>query len=74
VRDDFVYLHADVPGEAPPFEVVRDLQKRAAEIARKQNPALGKGNLWSDGYLIVSPGRELDDGEIMQYIQFERMM
>jgi hypothetical protein len=74
VRDDFVYLHADVPGEAPPFEVVRDLQKRAAEIARKQNPALGKGNLWSDGYLIVSPGRALDDGEIMQYIQFERMV
>jgi DNA-binding NarL/FixJ family response regulator/REP element-mobilizing transposase RayT len=74
VRDEFVYLLAEVPGEAPPYEVVRDLKRRATEIARKQNPALGKGELWADSYLVVSPGRELVEDEIQQFIQFERMM
>lgn len=73
VRDECVYLLADVPGEVPPYEVVRDLKRRAAEIARKQNPALGHQNLWADSYLVVAPGRELDEDEIQQFISFERM-
>jgi REP element-mobilizing transposase RayT len=73
VQDEFVYVVADVPGETPPFEVVRDLKRRAHEIARKQNPSLGKTDLWADGYLVVAPGRELEEDEIQQFIQFERM-
>jgi hypothetical protein len=73
VQDEFVYLVADVPGETPPYEVVRDLKRRAHEIARKQNPALAKADLWADGYLVVAPGRELGEDEIHQFIQFERM-
>jgi REP element-mobilizing transposase RayT len=73
VQDDFVYLVADVPGETPPYEVVRDLKRRAHEIARKQNPALARADLWADGYLVVAPGRELGEDEIHQFIQFERM-
>ncbi len=74
VQDDFVYLLADVPGETPPYEVVRDLKRRAHEIARKQNPALAKADLWADGYLVVAPGRELAEDEIQHFIQFERMV
>jgi REP element-mobilizing transposase RayT len=74
VQDEFIYIHADVPGETPPYEVVRDLKHRAFEIARKQNPALAKASLWADGYLVVAPGRELGEDEIQQFIQFERMI
>lgn len=74
VQDEFVYLLADVPGETPPYEIVRDLKRRAHEIARKQNPALAKADLWADGYLVVAPGRELGEDEIHSFIQFERMV
>jgi REP element-mobilizing transposase RayT len=73
VRDECVYLLADVPGEIPPFEIVRDLKRRSGEIARKQNPLLGRQSLWADSYLVVAPGRQLDDDEIQQFISFERM-
>jgi DNA-binding NarL/FixJ family response regulator/REP element-mobilizing transposase RayT len=73
VRDEFVYLLADVPGETPQYEIIRDLKRRSADIARKQNPSLGKSDLWADSYLVVSPGRELAEDEIQQFIQFERM-
>ncbi|MEP7291631.1 MAG: transposase, partial [Chloroflexota bacterium] len=73
VRDDFVYLFADIPGEEVAFKIVRDLKRRAAEIAHAQNPANSPDSLWSDGYLVVTPGRELDAEEIQQFITFERM-
>jgi len=73
VRDDYVYLFADVPGDDPAFQIVRDLKRRSAEIARAQNAAYDPQTLWSDGYLVVTPGRELDAEEIQQFITFERM-
>ena len=39
VREDYVYLLADVPGEDPAYKIVRDLKRRSAEIAHAQNPA-----------------------------------
>jgi len=73
VRDECVYLLADVPGEIPPYEVIRDLKRRSAEIARKQNPIFGRQDVWADSYLIVTPGRELDEDEIQEFISFERI-
>ncbi len=73
VDEDFVYLLAHVPGEEPPFHLVRDLKRRAGEIARAQNAALAPDTLWSDSYLVVTPGRPLDIEEIQQFISFERM-
>ena len=73
VRDDYVYLFADVPGDDPAFQIVRDLKRRSAEIAHAQNAAYAPRTLWSDGYLVVTPGRELDAEEIQQFITFERM-
>ncbi len=74
VGDEFVYLMADVPGEIPPYETIRDLKRRSASIVRSQNPSMGRAELWADSYLIVTPGRELDAEEIQQFINFERMM
>ncbi|MCC6614776.1 MAG: transposase [Anaerolineae bacterium] len=73
VRDECVYLLADVPGEMPPYEVIRDLKRRSAEIARKQNAIFGRHDVWADSYLIVTPGRELGEDEIQEFISFERI-
>lgn len=73
VDEDYVYLLADVPGDTPPFELIRDLKRRSAELARSQKPDLDADLLWSDGYLVVTPGRALEVDEIQQFISFERM-
>lgn len=73
VLPDHVYMLADVPGEEPAFKLVRDIKRRSAELAHALNPAYNAAALWSDGYLVVTPGRELDVEEIQQFISFERM-
>ncbi len=73
VREDHVYLLAEVPGDEPAYQVIRDLKRRSAEIAHAQNPAYSPDDLWADGYLVVTPGRDLDVEEIQQFINFERM-
>ncbi len=72
-QDEYVYIHADVPGERPAYEVIDDLKRRAAEIAHGQEPDLRPDALWADSYLVMMPGRELDPDEIDQFITFERM-
>lgn len=73
VHEDYVYLLADIPGETPAYQIVRDLKHRSAEIAHAQNPTYTDNGLWADSYLVVTPGRELDIEEIQQFINFERM-
>jgi DNA-binding NarL/FixJ family response regulator/REP element-mobilizing transposase RayT len=73
-KEEYVYLLADVPGETPPYEVIRDLKRRSAEIAYSHNPTLDPNTLWADSYLVVTPGRKLDVDEIQEFIQFERML
>lgn len=73
VQGEYVYVHADVPGERPAYAVIDDLRHRVAEIARAQDPALPVDALWADSYLVMMPGRELDPDEIDQFIAFERM-
>jgi REP element-mobilizing transposase RayT len=73
VREDYVYMLADVPGEDPGYKIVRDLKRRSAEIAHAQNSTYTPDSLWADSYLVVTPGRELDTEEIQQFINFDRM-
>lgn len=73
VHEDYVYLLADVPGEEPAYQIMRDLKRRSAALAHAQNPAYTDNGLWADGYLVVTPGRDLDTEEIQQFINFERM-
>ncbi len=72
VRENYVYLVAEVPGEVPPSEMVRDLMRQSAEVVFDMTKAIDPALLWSDSYLIVKPGRELDDEEIQQFIDFAR--
>jgi CheY-like chemotaxis protein/REP element-mobilizing transposase RayT len=73
VAEDHVYLLADVPGDTPAQQIVRELKRRSAEIARAQNPTLDAASLWADSYFVLTPGRELDMDEIAEFINFERM-
>ncbi|MCB9452746.1 MAG: response regulator [Anaerolineaceae bacterium] len=74
VHEDFIYLLAEVPGDTPPNLVMTDLKRRSAEIARAQIPNLDVKTLWADSYLILTPGRELETEEILEFINFQRML
>lgn len=74
VTEDYIYLLADVPGETPSYSVIRDLKQRTAEIAFSQDQRLSPQQLWADSYLVLTPGRQLDEGEIQEFINFQRMV
>ncbi|MFN8375964.1 MAG: transposase [Anaerolineae bacterium] len=73
VLEDYVYIFADVPGELPGQEVIAELKRRAAEIVTTREKMLAADRLWLDSYLVITPGRELSQEEIQQYIRFARM-
>lgn len=72
-RDDYIYLLANIPGEKPSHQIIRDLKRRSAEIAHAQNPDITPQTLWADGYFILTPGRALTEDEIAEFIHFQRM-
>ncbi len=72
--DDHIYMLAEAPDEQPPYVAVRELMRRSAQIAHVQDPAIDPETLWADAYLVVTPGRPLEQDEIQQFIQFERMV
>jgi REP element-mobilizing transposase RayT len=74
VQQDYVYLLADVPGEQPPHEVIRDLKRRSAEIAHAQSPEITPALLWADSYFVLLPGRPLQTEEIHNFINMQRML
>lgn len=73
VEDDYVYVLAGIPTDESPQEFVRELQKRAAQIAHAHDARLKPEQIWANSYFILSPGRELNVQEIQQYINFYRM-
>lgn len=72
-NDEYVYVLADVPGDEPPYRVARDLKQRAAHIAHAQNKSIAPDSLWANSYVVVTPGRPLDEEEIRQLVSLERM-
>jgi REP element-mobilizing transposase RayT len=72
VEEDYVYLLADVPGETPSQEIMRDLKQRSADLVHAINPDIEPDRLWADGYFILTPGRELSVEEIQEFINFQR--
>jgi CheY-like chemotaxis protein len=72
-QNEYVYIHADVPGDQPAYTIIDDLKQRAADIVRAQEPHIDTDRLWADSYLVMMPGRELGPDEIDQFITFERM-
>lgn len=73
VQGDYVYVVAGIPGDEPPQSIVRNLQKRAAKIAKLVMSSIETDTLWAESYFILTPGRSLKVQEIQQYINFYRM-
>lgn len=73
VHEDYIYLFADVPAVLPTTERIRELMRRSGEIVRKHQPALETTRLWADSYLVLTPGRELRQEEIQDFLYFVGM-
>ncbi|MDE2777082.1 MAG: hypothetical protein OXI77_14220 [Chloroflexota bacterium] len=71
VHHDFIYLRADVPGNASPDSLVRAVMERARLIARSEDAALPR-DLWADAYLVLQPGRDMSERELQRFLQFAR--
>ena len=71
VHHDFIYLRADVPGDASPDALVRTVMERARQIACSEDEALPR-DLWADAYLVLQPGRDMSERELQRFLQFAR--
>lgn len=71
VHADFIYLYADIPGEANPSELIRGLMNRSKKIALSEDETLPE-DLWADAYLVLTPGRDMTDREIQRFLNFAR--
>lgn len=70
VYDKYIYLHADVPGERPPFEVIAQLKQLSGQIVRMRDSNIAPETMWRDSYMVVIPGRELSAEEIERFVNF----
>lgn len=73
VYEDYVYLLADVPEEGLANEIIADLKDFTAQVVEQTDPITDLNKLWAEGYFVLTPGRELKQDEIQQFINFERM-
>ncbi len=71
VHGDFIYLYADVPGNASPDALIRDVMERSRQIACAEDQALPH-ELWADAYLVLQPGRAISERELGRFLQFAR--
>lgn len=71
VHQDFIYLHADIPGDLSPATLIRDVMKRSTKIARSEDDRFPE-KMWADAYLVLTPGREMTDREIQRFLNFAR--
>lgn len=72
VLEDYVYVQAGVPEDMAVYEVIEDMKRRSARIARSADKRLNPDTLWADSYLALMPARELDVHEIQRFIHFAR--
>lgn len=72
VYADAVYLYADVPNTTQkPLDILHSLMARASEIMRHLEPSR-TAPLWSESYLLLTPGRSLSEEELHDFVSFAR--
>lgn len=71
VRQDMLYLYADVPGDLSPATLVRNLKDQSEKIVQSEDETL-QDKLWTDAYLVLTPGRDMTDREIQRFLNFAR--
>lgn len=73
IQRDFVLLTLTAPLKLSPDSVILHLMQRSAAHLAEQFPEATHGEpLWTDGYYVVTPPRELSDREISRIITVQR--
>jgi DNA-binding response OmpR family regulator len=72
VYADAVYLYADIPNDASkPLDYLHALMARSSSILRRLEPSRS-APMWSESYLLLTPGRSLTDEELRDFVVFAR--
>lgn len=72
VYEDYVTVSLEVPFKTLPDDVIVEMMDETTARCAEQLPDLlsASGLLWSDGYYVVSPPRELTEREIMSFVTY----
>ncbi len=73
VHPDYIALTLSAPQKLSPDSVITHLMDRTADRAADEYPDLANGGpLWTDGYYVVTPPRDLTDREIARIVTVQR--
>ena len=69
LSQSFVYVYADIPETVDVQDAVNKLKDLSRQQWQEIDPAI-PDDVWSDGYLFLSPGRQISTDEIFEYADF----
>ncbi len=73
VRSDYVVVSLSAPEKVLPDTIIAHLMAETASRTAEYYPdELNGSALWTDGYYVVSPPRELTEREIARFITYQR--
>lgn len=72
VRPDAVYVYADAPISTSARDHIHDLMLASTRFVQQVTPSADVTKLWADGYVVLSPGRDLAETDLQRFIQFAR--
>ncbi len=73
ILPDYILLTLHTPQKMLPDEVVATLMAETEDLMAEHFPLVAKGlPLWTDGYYVVSPPRDLSEREIARFITYQR--
>jgi len=73
IQDDYMSLYAEIPGEDPSTDIIRDVMRLTGDLMRGHYKLDENTYVWSDSYLVLMPARELEIEEIQSFIHFARI-
>ena len=73
VRSDYIIVSLSAPEKVPPDAIIAHFMDETAHRSAEYYPDIvNGGTLWTDGYYVVSPPRELTEREIARFITYQR--
>jgi REP element-mobilizing transposase RayT len=73
VFPDYVLVALRAPQTILPDDAIMRLMDETARLSQEAFPEVANGGpLWTDGYYVVSPSRELSEREVARFITYQR--
>lgn len=73
IHEDYVALTLSAPQKLSPDRVITHLMDETAARVAEEFPGAGNGKpLWTDGYFVVTPPRDLNERDISRIITVQR--